>query len=86
MQGIANLSANGPDDGGLVVVRGSHLLHRQYFDTHGGVDPAREGELGYDYNVEDVDWYVKRGCEVVKVCAGAGDLICEFCWGTELNH
>ena len=76
-QGIANLSDNGPDDGGLVVVKGSHRFHDQYFDSIGGINPALVGEdvEGYDYSMKDVDWYLERGCEIVKTCAKAGDLI-----------
>ena len=79
-QGIANLSDNGPDDGGLVVVRGSHKLHAQYFVSIGGVqaenDKGEEFE-GYDYSMVDVQWYLSKGCEIVKTCAKAGDLIRE---------
>ena len=77
-QGIANLSPNGPDDGGLVVIRGSHKLHHQFFDTKGGINGAADrGEEfeGYDYTMDDVQWYNKHGCEQVKICANAGDLI-----------
>jgi hypothetical protein len=33
-QGIANLSPNGPDDGGLVVLAGSHKLHQQFYEEN----------------------------------------------------
>ena len=39
-QGIANLAPNGSDDGGLVVLKGSHRLHDAYFEATGGL-PAR---------------------------------------------
>jgi len=77
-QGIANLSPSGPLDGGLVVLRGSHKLHEDHFDSIGGFDTsADQGEAfeGYKYSMEDVGWYLKHGCEEIKVCANAGDLI-----------
>ncbi len=80
-QGIANLSPNGPHDGGLVVVRGSYRLHQEYFESIGGFDKsADKGEEieGYKFTMKDIDWYLERGCEVVKICASAGDLICKW--------
>ena len=45
-QGILTFSECGPDDGGLVVLEGSHHLHNQYHDERGGVNvAAREGRL-----------------------------------------
>lgn len=77
-QGIANLAPNGPDDGGLCVMRGSHLLHNQYFDENGGINPEQDVGDGYNYTVKQGEWYEKQGCEKVKICAGEGDLISEF--------
>jgi hypothetical protein len=77
-QGIANLAPNGPEDGGLVVLKGSHLLHQEHFDSTGGFKAEGDSgvaENGYNFTSEDAEWYKKRGCEVVKICAGAGDLI-----------
>lgn len=34
-QGIVNLQDNGPDDGGLVVLKGSSRLMKDFFDEHG---------------------------------------------------
>ena len=72
------MAPNGPEDGGLVVVRGSYRLHDAFFKSIGGVnalsDNGEEVE-GYYYTMENVKWYVRNGCEVVKICANAGDLI-----------
>lgn len=87
-QGIANLAPNGPSDGGLCVLRGSHRLHEEHFaGLEGGVfrkeQDAGEKENGYRYKPEDFEWFKKRGCEVVKVCAEAGDLIL---WDSRTIH
>lgn len=78
-QGIANLAPNGPEDGGLCVLRGSHLLHEQHFNGIGGFrkeGDAGEKENGYTLAEGEDEWYKRRGCEAVKICAGKGDLIC----------
>lgn len=80
-QGIANLAPKGPEDGGLVVLKGSHRHHEEHFAQLGGFRPEQdsgEKENGYLYIPEDADWYRAKGCEEVKVCAGEGDLICEY--------
>lgn len=85
-QGIANLARNGPEDGGLVVMAGSHKLHQQYFDAIGGWQTDRDlgfGKNGYTFSMEDVDWYRKQGCEEVKICANPGDLIL---WDSRMIH
>ncbi|KAJ0107200.1 hypothetical protein J7T55_007570 [Diaporthe amygdali] len=85
-QGIANLAPNGPEDGGLCVLKGSHLLHENHFAAIGGYRPEQdvgEKENGYNFRPDDADWYKARGCEEVKVCAGEGDLIL---WDSRLIH
>lgn len=80
-QGIANLAPNGPNDGGLCVLKGSHLKHAEHFASIGGFRPekdAGEDQNAYGYIDEDFQWYKDNGCEVVKVCAGEGDLIREY--------
>lgn len=34
-QGLVNLNDNGPDDGGLLVMKGSSRLMTKFFDLHG---------------------------------------------------
>ena len=82
VQGIANMYQSGPDDGGLVVVRGSHKLHRKYFDHAGKfvgdlVDPPEKPGGGQHFEYKELDWYKENGAEIVKVCANEGDLIRE---------
>lgn len=85
-QGIANLAPNGPDDGGLCVLKGSHLFHKQHFISIGGFRPEQdtgEKENGYSFTVEDAAWYKDQGCEEIKITAGEGDLII---WDSRLIH
>ncbi|ORY60782.1 uncharacterized protein BCR38DRAFT_374424 [Pseudomassariella vexata] len=85
-QGIANFSPCGPQDGGLCVLKGSHLLHTRNFEQIGGFREKQDlgvGKNGYDFTNEDADWYKSQGCEEIKVCANAGDLIV---WDSRTIH
>lgn len=85
-QGIANLSTNGPEDGGLVVLSGSHRLHKKHFESIGGFRKDSDlghGANGYMYLDDDADWYRNEGCKEVKICANAGDLIL---WDSRTIH
>lgn len=84
-QGIINFAPNGPQDGGLVVVRGSHNLIAEYFKKHGmPPEPRTWGPEDYfSFIAEEVDWFKEAGCEVVKVCADPGDLII---WDSRTIH
>ncbi|KAL1413785.1 hypothetical protein Q8F55_001568 [Vanrija albida] len=85
-QGIQNLGTNGPDDGGLVVMKGSHLLHERHFAERGGWRPEGdkgEAENSYLFNDDEWEWFKKAGCEIVKVCANPGDLIL---WDSRTVH
>ncbi|ORY60383.1 hypothetical protein BCR35DRAFT_346935 [Leucosporidium creatinivorum] len=76
-QGIINLQDNGPDDGGLVVMKGSSRLMKEFFDEHGRppVPPVGEKIDWHMFTEEDKQWFFARGCEWLKVEAEAGDLI-----------
>ncbi|ORY32186.1 hypothetical protein BCR39DRAFT_504505 [Naematelia encephala] len=66
-QGIVALSESGPDDGGLCVMVGSHLLHQQFFAESGGVDESRISALNsYHFNAKEADWYRAHGCHDIK--------------------
>lgn len=80
------MAPNGPKDGGLVVLSGSHKLHQKHFDSLGGFREDKalpEGENGYDFIKEDADWYRAQGCKEIKICANAGDLIL---WDSRTIH
>ncbi|CZR57868.1 uncharacterized protein PAC_07757 [Phialocephala subalpina] len=85
-QGIINLVGNGPEDGGLVVVRGSHKFNDEFFKTHSMEKKASWGPVPDDWHGFDdseVAWFEDRGCKTIKVCAAAGDLIV---WDSRTVH
>lgn len=62
-QGIVNLNENGPDDGGLVVMKGSSKLMSQFFDEHGRPPVPLEGKIDWNMFSEDQkQWFFDRGC------------------------
>lgn len=84
VQGILNFARNGPHDGGLIVVKGSSKLNEQFFkshDVHGRKTWGPADWFGFEQ--KEVDWFLERGCEVVKVCAEPGDLIL---WDSRTVH
>ncbi|KAL8278655.1 hypothetical protein RQP46_008947 [Phenoliferia psychrophenolica] len=84
-QGLMNLNESGPNDGGLIVMKGSSLLMKQFFDEHGRPPVPPYGEKLDTFGFQEVDkeWFFARGCEWLKVCAGPGDLIL---WDSSCMH
>ncbi|KAF8864877.1 hypothetical protein BDZ45DRAFT_669251 [Acephala macrosclerotiorum] len=84
VQGILNFAPNGPKDGGLIVMKGSHALNEEFFKTH---DVAGRKTWGPDdwfgFQESETKWFEERGCETVKVCADPGDLIL---WDSRTVH
>ncbi|GAA6038561.1 hypothetical protein JCM8097_004631 [Rhodosporidiobolus ruineniae] len=75
-QGLMNLNDNGPNDGGLLVMKGSSRLVKQYFDEVGRPPLPQEGKIDWTtFKEEEMKWFFDRGCEWIKVCADPGDLI-----------
>ncbi|EPE02151.1 phytanoyl- dioxygenase [Ophiostoma piceae UAMH 11346] len=77
VQGILNFLDNGPDDGGLTVLEGSHKYYSElwkHFDD-------KKGPTGWsksEYQSLDPDmskWLEGKGCKWVKICAKPGDLL-----------
>ncbi|GAA5933367.1 hypothetical protein JCM3775_000668 [Rhodotorula graminis] len=85
-QGIVNLLPNGPDDGGLMVLKGSGAIMEKYFEQH-PEQKANHSSWGpadwYGYTEEQQEWFYERGCEWIKVCANPGDLIL---WDSRTLH
>lgn len=79
VQGIVQLSEAGPEDGGLVVMKGSAPLWQKFFAENpvSGPTPWRTAEHKdfHPFTEDDLGWYESQGCELVKVCAEPGDLI-----------
>jgi hypothetical protein len=85
-QGIINLIDNGPRDGGLVVLPGSHKFNDEFFAQHGTAKKATWGVVPDDwhgFDEEEMKWFEERGCVATKVCAEAGDLIV---WDSRTVH
>lgn len=75
LQGIVNLAPNGPDDGGLVVMKGAHLLSEEYHKAFATEEPlwAWTNEW-YGYKDTGIAWLEERGFKFEKVNAEPGDL------------
>ncbi|CAK7220273.1 hypothetical protein SCUCBS95973_004103 [Sporothrix curviconia] len=84
-QGIINFAPNGPRDGGLIVVKGSHRKVGDFFRKNPSIiDRVTWGpKEWFGFSSEEVAWFQDQGCEVVKVCAGPGDLII---WDSRTIH
>lgn len=75
VQGILNLAPNGPNDGGLIVMKGSSALNEEFFATHESKQTTWGPADWYGFSEKDVEWFKSKGCEAIKVCADPGDLI-----------
>ena len=67
VQGIVNFEDNGPEDGGLVLVEGSHLIFGEYMDKH----PSEGIVWGYS----DMNDSLLSSRQLIKICAPAGSII-----------
>jgi hypothetical protein len=83
VQGILNLAPNGPNDGGLIVLKGSSALNEQVFKEHETTDNTWGPADWFGFTAEQVAWFTSRGCEALKVCADPGDLIL---WDSRTVH
>lgn len=77
VQGILNLLPNGPEDGGLMVLKGSSALYAEMFEAFDDVKPPQGWSTidRHDHTPEQLQWLVDHGCEWEKVCAQPGDLL-----------
>jgi len=79
IQGLLNLLPNGPDDGGLMVMKGSARLFKEYFEElkAAGKEPEQGWPTrdGYSYSEEELAWFKARGCEWVKPVMEPGDFV-----------
>ncbi|CAD6569285.1 MAG: hypothetical protein TREMPRED_005173 [Tremellales sp. Tagirdzhanova-0007] len=85
IQGLLNLLPNGPNDGGLMVMRGSASLFPQYIAEHKHLEPP-QGWLKWDnfeWTEENLRWFQAKGCEWVKPEMGPGDFVL---WDSRTVH
>jgi hypothetical protein len=84
LQGLVNLHNAGPNDGGLIVSKGSHLLSEQFHEDMKDEEriPAWTPEW-FGYTDNGMKWLEEHGCAWYKVEADAGDLIV---WDSRTAH
>jgi len=79
VQGFINLLPCGPDDGGLMVMKDSHKLHKSFFEAF---PDARGKDDWYKFKTQDeLDFF--SGCERIKVCCMPGDMVL---WDSRTVH
>lgn len=85
VQGILNLLPNGPQDGGLMLMKGSKALYSQLFEAFDDQKPERgwNARDRHDHSPEQIQWLIDHGCEYHKVCAEPGDLLL---WDSRTVH
>lgn len=83
VQGLINLSPSGPNDGGLVVFPGSHLLNDEFMDTMTDKASWLPMKDLYLFSKTELEWFAARGVHPHKVCADVGDLIM---WDSRTIH
>lgn len=86
VQGILNLYNSGPQDGGLIVMKGSAPLFEEFFQQLPKEKRFSSPHVHSDFylfNEEQVKWFEDRGCTQYKVEAKPGDLIL---WDSRTMH
>ncbi|KAF9043649.1 hypothetical protein BDZ89DRAFT_1059571 [Hymenopellis radicata] len=86
VQGIINLNENGPEDGGLMVLKGSRDYYTEIFQVFAKDKPAAgwTDDDTHHFTDEQMEWLESRpGAEWHKVCAHPGDLIM---WDSRVCH
>jgi len=88
-QGFLNLAKSGDNDGGLLLMKGSAPLFKEFFSTlremyrpEGDTPPEDFVDL-FLFKDEHLDWFKSKGCELVKVNAEAGDFVI---WDSRTMH
>ncbi|KAJ5890389.1 uncharacterized protein N7473_006617 [Penicillium subrubescens] len=84
MQGLVNLLPNGPEDGGLIVCKGGHLVSEEFHRDMADEEriPAWTPEW-YGFTDRGMKWLEDRGCKWEKICAEPGDLLL---WDSRTPH
>lgn len=83
VQGLLNYQPNGPEDGGLILMKGSSKLYDEFFretreqDDHEDKPPEEmDFKDLFIFKEEDVKWFKDRGCVLEKINLEPGDLVC----------
>lgn len=90
VQGLINYAPNGPDDGGLIVMKGSSKLYDTFFREtrqqaahEDAPPPEAEFRDHFIFSEDDVKWFEDHGCELVKTCLDPGDFVL---WDSRTMH
>ncbi|CAK7219742.1 hypothetical protein SBRCBS47491_003953 [Sporothrix bragantina] len=90
VQGLLNFAPNGPQDGGLVLMKGSAKLFDAFFardreqDDHEDAPPPEIKFMDlFLFNKKDVQWFKDQGCELVKIDMEPGDFVL---WDSRTMH
>ena len=79
-----NLLPNGPNDGGLIVCKGAHLLSEQFHKEMSWETPIPAwNPEWYGYTEAGMQWLAEHDTTWVKVCAEPGDLLV---WDSRTPH
>lgn len=99
LQGLVNLLPNGPDDGGLIVCPGAHLLSDEFhkdmkdepripawtpeWSVYSDIARRKLIARRYGFTENGMKWLEEKGCTWVKVTADPGDLLV---WDSRTPH
>ncbi|BGP33048.1 hypothetical protein JCM10296v2_004837 [Rhodotorula toruloides] len=76
IQGFVNLNPYGDNDGGLVVLKGDHLVSKEYHEAFKNEEQEfRWTNEMYLFKETGLKWLEEKGLEWVKVNCGPGDLV-----------
>lgn len=90
VQGLLNYAPNGPNDGGLILMKGSGKLFDTFFRetrqqaAHEDAPPPEEDFKDlFIFTEDDVKWFEDHGCEMIKTCLDPGDFVL---WDSRTMH
>ncbi|KAH7333425.1 hypothetical protein BKA65DRAFT_527578 [Rhexocercosporidium sp. MPI-PUGE-AT-0058] len=85
LQGLVNLLPNGPEDGGLIVCKGGHVVSEDFHKVFENEPDKIWAWTEEWYGITDsgMKWLKERGLKWEKVCADPGDLII---WDSRTPH
>ncbi|KAJ5681632.1 uncharacterized protein N7477_001572 [Penicillium maclennaniae] len=78
VQGLLNYAPNGPNDGGLMLMKGSSkfFAHKRESFNHEDAPPPEIQFMDlFLFSEKDVQWFKDRGCELIKVNMEPGDFV-----------
>ncbi|KAL2851668.1 hypothetical protein BJX68DRAFT_254690 [Aspergillus pseudodeflectus] len=84
LQGLVNLLPNGPEDGGLIVCKGAHLLSEEFHEVFKDEERIWSWtKEWYGFTDAGLAWLKEKGCEWIKLTAEPGDLLL---WDSRTPH